>query len=61
MYQYFPACMSLHDMHACCQGGSEEGFRTPATGLTDAGEQPCGCWDPKPDPFFARAVGAVDL
>lgn len=39
------ACVSLHNGSAWCPGRLEEGIRSPETGVTDNGEQPCGCWE----------------
>lgn len=40
-----PACISVYHMHAWCPQRSEEGIRSPGTGVPDNCELPCGCWD----------------
>lgn len=35
----------VHHMHAWCLQRSEEGVRTPGTGVRDGCKPPCGSWE----------------
>lgn len=39
------ACMSVHRIHVWFLWRSEEGVRSPETGVTGGCEPPSGCWE----------------
>ena len=43
-------CMYVHHMCAWCQRRSEEGIRSPGTGVMDSCEAPCRFWESNPVP-----------
>lgn len=43
-----PACMYVHHMLAWCLRKSEEAFKGPRTGVTNACEPWYGCWELSP-------------
>jgi hypothetical protein len=51
-----PACMSVHHVSAWCPGSSEEGIRSPGTGVIDGCGALCGCWEPKLGPLGKQPV-----
>ena len=46
----------MYHVHACYPYRAEEGIRSPATGVRDSCEPPCGCWELNPNPLQAQQV-----
>ena len=46
---YMSVSVSLHVY--TCSWRAEKGAVFPGTGVIGCGELPCGCWEPKPDPW----------
>jgi hypothetical protein len=45
VYDFLPACISVHCMCAWFLRRAEESSRFPGTGITDNHEPTCGCWE----------------
>ena len=51
-----PACVYVYHVSAWYLQKSEEGIKSPGTGVTDSCK-PCGCWEPNVS--SARAASAL--
>ena len=48
--------MSVHHTNAWCLWRSEDGIRSPGSGVADSCEPPCGGWDLNPGPLEEQPV-----